>query len=150
MHQLLCGIQRYLRDGGKREVDFFGDVAYKYLVDILDSRIKNLQQSVVKKQATPITNEEESKLWELGLLGDSTPQVLLDTLIWMCGLYFALRGGVELRELKHQQIELHEVSDGPSYLQYYENVSKNNAGGLKQRKIEAKVVPHYENTANPG
>ena len=34
--------------------------------------------------------EEENRLCELGLLGDLNAQTLLDTMIWMCGLYFAL------------------------------------------------------------
>ena len=34
-------------------------------------------------------------------------------------------------------------------IQYTENYSKNNPGGLKHQKIEPKVVTHYENGSNP-
>lgn len=36
-----------------------------------------------------------------------------------------------------------------AYLEYHENTSKNNPGGLKHRKVNSKVVTHYQNTANP-
>ena len=45
------------------------------------------------KKAEPITFEEEKILSEKGILGERTPQSLLDTMVYMNGLYFALRGG---------------------------------------------------------
>ena len=35
----------------------------------------------VKKQAEPIIEQEEELLWEKGLLGDATPQSLLDSCV---------------------------------------------------------------------
>ena len=46
---------------------------------------------ITKRQAQPISTIEEGRLWELGLLGDSSPAVLLNTIVWQIGLYFALR-----------------------------------------------------------
>ena len=48
-----------------------------------------------KAQAQPITKEQENRLWELGLLGDHNAQVLLNTIVYQVGYFFALRSGNE-------------------------------------------------------
>ena len=50
-----------------------------------------------KRQAEPLTLEEEETLWQKGLLGSHNPQALLDTMLFMNGMYFALRNGAEHR-----------------------------------------------------
>ena len=112
-------------------------------------RLRSIGLGARKRQAEPIQVSEENALWEKGLLGCITPQVLVDTMVFLCGLYFALRSGQEHRSLTFDQIELFEPDDGPAYLVYTENVSKNNTGGLAQRKVQAKQVVHHSNTSNP-
>ncbi len=54
-----------------------------------------------KRQAEPLSLDEEEILWEKGLLGDKDPHTLLDTTMVFCnGLYFALRSGREHRQLR--------------------------------------------------
>ena len=102
-----------------------------------------------KKQAEPISIHEETILWEHGLLGSCSPQVLLDTMVFLCGMYFALRSGQEHRDLQFSQIELIEPSgNSPPYLVYTENISKNNTGGMAQRKLQPKQVMRHSNTSN--
>ena len=52
-----------------------------------------------RKQAEPILPEEEH-MWKTGVLGAHTPQSLLDTMVCMCGLYFALCSGQEHRNIQ--------------------------------------------------
>ena len=63
-----------------------------------------------KRQAEPLTEEEEEILWQEGLLGDHSPQALLDTMVFMNGLYFALRSGNEHRNLRFSPCQI-EVND---------------------------------------
>ena len=121
LYQIICGIQRYLRGNGFAEVDFFSSGKFRALKNVLDGRMKELRREGVgvdKNHTEAITEEEEMILWEKGLLGEHSPVVLRDTMVWFCGMFFALRGGKELRELKVSQITIHETTDGRKYLEY--------------------------------
>ena len=84
------------------------------------------------------------------ILGADSPQILLDTMVFMCGLYFALRSGQEHRDLQYSQIRLVEPpTASTAHLIYTENISKNNSGGIAKRKQEPKVVTHHANLDNP-
>ena len=58
------------------------------------------------KQAEPITSNEEEILWKKGLLRETSPSVLLNTMVFMCGMYFALCSGQEHRELRFSQLQI--------------------------------------------
>ncbi len=81
-------------------------------------------------------------MWEKGILDKSSPQVLLDTMVYMCGVFFALRSGQEHRDLQFGQFKLTQ-KEGHKFIVYTENVSKNRPGGIKQRKVEPKIVEHH-------
>ena len=104
-------------------------------------RLQSLGLGSQRRQAEPLTTEDEEMLWEKGLLGDATPQTLLDTMVFCNGLYFALRSGREHRQLKMNpwQIELDEPCDDRPYLKYTEDISKNRPGGIKGRKINQRL-----------
>ena len=100
-------------------VDFFKDKEFSKFRNILDSEMKRLQAvglGTGQRKAEVISFEDEELMWEKGILGDDNPQSLLDTMLFMNGLYFALRGGKEHRKLRHHpsQIELIEKpGEGP-------------------------------------
>ena len=53
---------------------------------VLDSEMKRLQAlgiGAVQRKAEPITFEDEEILWSKRILGDNTPQSLLDTMLYM-------------------------------------------------------------------
>ena len=116
----------------------------------LDAGLMRLQSEGLgshKCQGEVITEEEENTLWQKGLLGDKTPQTLLDTVVFYCGLYFALQSGKEHKQLCHSpyQRELAENLGERAFLRYTEDISKNRQGGLQSRKMQPKVVFHHEN-----
>ena len=152
LHHVVCGIMRYLRWNGKPGLDFFKDADFDKFRYSLDAEMKRLQSNGVgskRRQAEPLTEEEEEILWQKGLLGDSSPQTLLDTMLFMHGLYFALRSGKEHRQLRFKpcQVELIERPGERAYLQYFEDISKSRPGGLKGRKVKPKVVKHHANVS---
>ena len=152
LHHIVAGLQRYLRFQG-RTVDLFKDRVFTPLQAGLDGEMKQLQAKGVgtkKHQAEVITAEEEETLWKTGQLGDTSPQTLFDTMVYCCGLFFALRSGQEHRQLRRSppQIELVERPGERAYLKYQEDASKNHPVGLKGRKITPKVVIHHENLEN--
>ncbi len=151
LYGLVCGIMRYVRELHP-QWNFFKDAAFAGFRKALDGETKRLRAlglGVKVRRAEPISVQEENMLWEKGLLGSHSPQVLLDTMVFYSGLYFSLRSGKEHRDLAWDQIELVEPADDVPFLLYNENTSKNNAGGLAQRKVTPKQVKHHANATNP-
>ena len=153
LHHICAGLLRHLRMSG-RDIDLFKDTAFAPFQATLDGEMKHLQSASLgskKRQAEVITEEEEEKLWSTGQLDDSSPQQLLNIILYYCGLYFALRSGKEHRQLCRSppQIELFERPAERAYLRYSEDVSKNHPRGLKGHNIKPKVEYHHANTSNP-
>jgi hypothetical protein len=126
-------LQRFIRET-RPEVNLFKDPAFAGFQRTLDGDLKRLRSlglGVKKKQAKPISFEEENLLWERGL---GNPQALLDTVLFLYGIHFALRSGDEHRSLQLAQFEL-----GCARLIYTENYSKNSEGGIQHRKVKLSV-----------
>ncbi len=107
--------------------DFYKDAEYSGFIASLNAEMKRLQSKGMgstQKQAEPLSTQEEEQLWENQLLGDHSPQALLNTMVFMIGLYFALRSGDEHRNLRRNpcQIKIVERSGQRSYLQYTEDI----------------------------
>ena len=84
------------------EIDIFKCAGFSWFRMILDAEMKRLQTSGIgtaQRKTKPITFEDEEILWRKRILGDSNPQSLLDTMLYMNRLYFALCGGHEHRIL---------------------------------------------------
>ena len=152
LYQLICGLQRALRNADQ-DINFFDQFQFAQFHNILDGELKRLNGTgkyIHKKKASVITLEIEEILWEKGLLGDCSPQVLSDTMVYLIGLFFALRSCEEHRQLRHQpsQFQLEEPPRGTQYLLYKEDISKTNQSRLKQWKLIPKEVVQYANETN--
>ena len=58
-------------------------------------RLQAAGNGTMQKKAEIISYEIEEIRWEKGILGDGNPLSLLDTMLFMNGLYFALHDGKE-------------------------------------------------------
>ena len=153
LYSLVMGLQRQLR-GVVRCVNLLMDARFFQARQVLDSEMRRLRGQGLGtkvKKAEPLTNDNEDVLWQKGVLGDHTPQCLLDTLIFYIGMNFALRSGDEHRRLRFHpcQIEAKQDENGQQYLLYTEDVSKNHRGGLVDRKVKPKQVVAIANINNP-
>ena len=108
---------------------------FKSFQDCLDAEMKRLTSCGVGatvKEAESLSEEQEEKLWSSGLLGDGSPGVLLDTVLFLIGNKFSLRSGRKHRNLKFSQLNLVTASEKePDKLVYVSFGEKNNLGRLK-------------------
>ena len=134
LYQLFCGLKRHMRDNGRPELNFFTDPSFKHFQDCLEAEMKRLTGMGIGsnvKEAQAFSEGEENKLWNLGLLGDSSPRDLLDTMLFLIGKNFSLRRGKEHRNLKFSQLTLKPANEmEPEKLVYISFGEKNNLGWL--------------------
>ena len=81
-------------------------------------------------------------------MGRYTPDVLLNTVIFMIGKGFALRAGNKHQALRsppfQSQFELLRDNEGYWFIRFKEEIGfKTNKGGLKHHKVEQKEVDMY-------
>lgn len=155
LYEIVISLQLYMAMYG-HEWKLLDDLEFIKVKNTLDNRMKelaNLGFVAPRIQAEEIGIDKEDYLWKQGVLGESTPRQLVNTLLYMIGIHFALRAGAEHRNLRlgvNSQFAYHyDDQVGKRYLQYTEDSSKNNQGGINQRKVKRKCVRAYENTANP-
>ena len=106
----------------------------------MDNLFKQLRKDGIGAEVSTtegITSEEENQLWESGVLNVETPAGLLNSVFYYCGKCFCLRGGQEHRTLSLSQFER---KLNPDRYVYTENSSKNKQGGIKQMRLDHKVV----------
>ena len=100
---LLCALQRLIRRESRHPYDIFkkGDVNFRCLHGTMESVFQALHKKGVgslKKHSSEISDEDEEKLWNAGILGDHSPTALVQAIFFLNGINFSLRGGKEHRE----------------------------------------------------
>ncbi len=103
------------------------------------------------KRSEPISITDKEEIWDFGILGEESADSLCNTVMYLIGLTFALRGGKKHRALRNPHFDPQTVvkmsdKSGMKYLVYTEDlVTKMNQGGLSGRKMKPKVVKAFGN-----
>ena len=98
--------------------------------ELLDSELKRLNsigKYVYKRKAEVITADMEEILWQKGLSDDHSLQVLVDILVYLIGLCFALRSDDDHRRLGHKPSQL-QLVESPNNIPYLRRCIKNKPG----------------------
>ena len=151
LYSIVVMLQMHFDKMGKLWKLIDGDefVKVKHTLDnLMKQRAKT--QTGVSSAADPISVEAEEKMWRMGVLGESNPNQLRNTVMFLIGLSFALRGGEEQRNLRspgyNPQIVVKVYVSGKKFLEYTEDTKmKTNQGGLKHKWLKPKVVRTYGN-----
>ena len=102
--QLVAGIQRHLRESGRPRMSILNekDPTFARARAALDARMKQLTKEGVgctRRQAQPLSVEQEETLWEKGIFCLNTGEgIMYAVFCYNCKL-FGLRGGDEHRNL---------------------------------------------------
>ena len=156
--QILINLQSYARSQDTDSFSFMNqkDTRFLRIHNVLDNMSCSLHKEgvgVFKVQARIITETEEQRLWESGVMGTSCPTSLLNAVFFYCGLHLCLRGGDEHLSLKFSQFLIKKV-ENPSKpnetiecLVYSEHGSKNRPGSTHQVHLANKQVVHYANSS---
>ena len=136
LYEMIVSIQLYLAMNGTK-LKLLSDDKFSPIRNVLDNKMKeNAAAGYHRKnrKAEVISQDDEEHMWQKGILGSDSPKKLVDTLIYMIGLHFAPRAVKEHKNLRFVNSQL-SVGDKNSrkYLEYVEDVAKNNQGGLKHR-----------------
>ena len=144
MYDLVSGLSLYL----EREHGFTNKLvsgAFREIRNTLDNVMKErtAEGVVGRPEREPILDEHESILWEKGILGEDSPHKLRQTVFFLIGLRFGLRGLKEQHDLRRypdSQINIVKI-DGKDALVYREFQSKTRQGGISDRgKNPARVA----------
>lgn len=127
---ILAGLNAILF-GNNGVKSLFRDETFKPIMTSLDASMKistRCGAGISKSPADYITLEEEELLWSGGQLGDGNPVQLSNTLFYLNGLHFGLRGGEEQSLLSIKQFTVEEAN-GKKLLRYQEMSTKTYSGG---------------------
>ena len=149
LYQLVCALQRYLRENDRPEVAILDEKqpAFATSRKVLDARMKDLTSEgvgVVTRSAQPLMPEQEDELWRKEIFSIHTAEGLLNSVLWYNCKCFGLRGGDEHRQLTTEQYSI-EHDDVGRHLRFVGRTCKNVHGGLRQRNIKVKDLKIYAN-----
>ncbi|XP_053386293.1 transcriptional regulator QRICH1-like [Mercenaria mercenaria] len=151
LYSIACGLLRHLRENGIYDCNFLDPNKSEYtrFREVLDAQMKKLTKEGVglpNREAKPVTEEDESLLWKKGVFGSSTSLALQHTMYFYNCKFFGLRAYDEHKELMCNQFTIDKDENG-LYVEFKGTNSKTFSGGLKHRKVDAKVIRHYDESS---
>jgi hypothetical protein len=102
LKQMVIALQKHLEVKCGQVVRFLHDDQFKAIQNTLDAIMKRGTREglgISKRQADVISEAMEDGLWNKCLLRSGSPQLLLNTMVYLLGLHFALRGRDKHRRL---------------------------------------------------
>ncbi len=148
LYQIIVCIQFFLQKHG---IDWkiLDDADFMRLRFTLDNVMKQWAKAGLglKKSAQVISVTDKERMWEQGVLGDSNPDQLRNTVMYLLGINLALRGD-EHRRLRgpghNPQIEVCKDTEGRKFLLYKEDYqTKTNQGGVVIKGVQTKRVENF-------
>ena len=153
LYMLIDGLQREIRlhKHSDEEFNLFTDARFESFRNCCNHEFRRLHQKGVATSihhTETLTEDDERKLWESGVLNVDTPIGLFNCVFFYNGKKFCLRGGDEHRNLKLSQLQREEVMVQQKSVvryTYTEHGSKNRSGGMRQFHLNNKIVHQYQN-----
>ena len=155
LYEIMLSIQNFLAMNG-HNLKLLDNNAFVCLRNTVDNRMKQLsKQGIVrqKNQAQAISVEQEEHMWQSGILGEDTPEKLINTVLYLIGVHFTLCTCDEYKSLKVGTFSQLKIKVDPEsnqhYLEYVEHHSKNHHRGIKSLHHKMKTAKAFENLDNP-
>ena len=102
MYEIVLSLQHFMSMNG-RELKLLDHPGLVKMLNTLDNRMKELSKGGIiheRQQANTISIQDKEYLWNTGLLGDDSPEKLVNTVLYLIGLHFALCACDEHNALK--------------------------------------------------
>ena len=113
-------LRRYLKEKGYAK-DIVNDECFAGADRVLEDNARNLRETGLGKRpnrACSLTEEEENILWDCGLLGDSSPKALLNTMWLLLCQHFGLRGRQEHHDMMVEYFTTRKGDYGKNYITF--------------------------------
>ena len=102
LYEIVLSLQNFLAMNG-RTVKLLDNTAFSRLHNTVDNKMKQLSKARIicqKNQAQPISLQQEDFMWRNGILGDNTPEKLVNTVLYLISVHFTLYACDEHKNLK--------------------------------------------------
>ena len=155
LHQMCLALQRHLRASPKHcDIILIDEKnpAFNLFYNALDSKMKELAKKgivIEVNRADEISTEEESLLWEKGVINLHTAMGLSNGVYYYNCKLFGLRARDEHAGMKRWQLSIVADGKGREGIRYVDSGCKNWQGGLKHKSVTPKDITHWADTSNP-